>query len=196
MSYVRFYEKNPTVKKAVNLLFKFPFNVRSVLAKELCAIAESDFNAHVMIRDFKSLGKEKVLALYKSEQGRRHYDKDPNLSRAMNYLMILSPSDQFFLASRLMDLIHLVRDFMVICKKYGQGIQLALIERLTETYVRYGLNEAAETLEKVRVKYMHFFAAQNPAGNIYPIVPQRQSAQGLWESVSIEGSSLRLRLES
>lgn len=196
-TYVRFYEKNPTVKQAVTTLLKFPDDIRSVLAKGMCAIAETDFNAHIRIRDLKSLGKEKVLALYKAEQRRRDYDKDPYLSRALNYLMILEPPDQFFLAVKVNDLINVVQDFMVLCRQYAQKIQIAVVERLTGIYVHGGLNEAEDLLNVIHAKFEQYFSQLK-----VPDTPKEESISGkgdkllFWESISNEGAGMRLKLEN
>lgn len=199
-TYVRFYEKNPTVKQAVTALFKFPGDIRTVLAKGMCAIAETDFNAHIRIRDLKSLGAEKVLALYKSEQKRRDYDADPYLSKAMNYLMILDPPDQFFLAVKVNDLIQVVQDFMVMCKQYAQQVQITVIERLTGIYVQGGLNEADDLLKVIHSRLEQYFSQPKT-----PSPPNEAKSSGsdetkdklpFWESISNEGTGMRLRLEN
>ncbi|WP_373531769.1 hypothetical protein [Vampirovibrio sp.] len=169
MTYVRFYEKNPTVKQAVKNLLSFPADIRSVLAKGMCAIAESDFNAHVRMNDLKSLGKDTVLALYKSQEKRREYDTDPYLCKAMNYLLILEPSDQFFLAMKVNDLIQVVQEFMGLCKAYAQTVQLAIVERITSIYVRCGLPEAQDLLETIHTKFKHYFSKkEDPATRSSP----------------------------
>lgn len=193
MRQLRFYEKNPTVHKAVTLLFKFPPDIRTVLAKGFCAIAETEFDAHLIIKDFKRLGAEKVLALYKSQQRRREYDNDPYLSKAMNYLMILNPDQQFFLSVKLLDLIQVVRDFMILCKKHAISIQMSMVEKIASTYVHFGLKEAEDFLLNARTLMERTFVKAEPA---------QQKAQApvnnnvAWESISNEGSGMRLRLST
>lgn len=204
MAYVRFYEKNPTVKQAVTTLLGFPEDIRSVLAKGMCAIAENDFSAHIRIRDLKSLGKEKVLALYKATQKRRDYDRDPYLSRAMNYLMILEPPDQFFLAVKVNDLIHVVGEFVNLCKQYAQKVQLAIVERITGIYVHCGLNEAEELITTIHGKFERYFSSPPPET---PKTPANQPAKtveassdkrspNFWATLNDEGSGMKLNLEN
>lgn len=196
-TYVRFYEKNPTVNQAVTSLCKFPEELRTVLAKGMCAIAETEFSAHTRIRDLKSLGTEKVLALYKSEQKRRDYDTDPYLSKAMNYLMILEPPNQFFLATKVNDLIQVVHDFMRLCKQYAQKIQIAIVERITGTYVHGGLNEAEALLNVIHAKFERYFARlRQPSDDIPSTDSVSPDKLLFWESISTEGAGMRLRLEN
>jgi hypothetical protein len=188
MAYERYYEKNPTVKKAVTLLFKFPPDIKSVLARGFCAIAENDFDAHILLQDLKSLGQEKVLALYKSNLKRREYDHDPYLSRAMNYLMILSPDNQFFLASKVLEMMAVVRDYMVLCKKYSTAIQQKLVEKITRIYVTCGLEEAAEFVSQVRREFEHLVArAKIGKSQLLPsdLLPS--------ESITSENTGMRIR---
>lgn len=205
MTYVRFYEKNPTVKEAVISLFGFSGEIRSILAKGMCSIAESDFNAHIRINDLKSLGKEKVLALYKSRAKRREYDLDPYLSKAMNYLMILEPSDQFFLAVKVNDMIRVVREFMDLCQAYSQKIQLAIVERLTGTYVQGGLHEAQDLLSVIHGKFHKYFSGAKKEGTA--ATPQQPTpSRAAWEAktgkeriaeaITDQTSGMRIRLEN
>lgn len=193
MRQLRFYEKNPTVHKAVTLLFKFPPDIRSVLAKGFCAIAETEFDAHLIIKDFKRLGAEKVLALYKAQQKRREYDNDPYLSKAMNYLMILNPDQQFFLSIKLLDLIQVVRDFMILCKKHAMSIQLGMIEKIASTYVHFGLKEAEDFLLNAKVLMERAFIKAEPSKPMTSCVGEKTS---LWESIANEGSGMRLKIST
>lgn len=184
---LRFYEKNPTVKQAVTLLFKFPADIRTILAKGFCAIAEKDFRAGELIHDLKSLGKEKVLALYKSRLKRREYDSCPWLSKAMNYLMILEPSDQWFLAVKLQEMIDVVRDYLVACKASGMAIRLHLVECLTNTYAECGAREAKNLYQNV-VREIRRIAPEMKTRlkNVVPPV-------GPVEAIASENSGMRIR---
>jgi hypothetical protein len=188
MAYERYYEKNPTVKTAVTLLFKFPPDIKSVLARGFCAIAENDFDAHILLQDLKSLGQEKVLALYKSNLKRREYDHDPYLSRAMNYLLILSPDNQFFLASKVLEMMAVVRDYMVLCKKYSTAIQQKLVEKITRIYVTCGLEEAAEFVSQVRREFEHL-VARAKIGKSHLLPPDLLPS----ESITSENTGMRIR---
>jgi hypothetical protein len=170
------------------LLFKFPPDIKSILARGFCAIAENDFDAHILIQDLKSLGQEKVLSLYKSNLKRREYDHDPYLNRAMNYLMILSPDNQFFLASKVMDMLAVVRDYMVLCKKHSTAIQLKLVEKITRICVTCGLEEAAEFVVQIRRELEHL-VARAKIGKSHLLPPDTLSQ----ESITSENSGMRIR---
>jgi hypothetical protein len=195
MTYVRFYEKNPTVNQAVTNLLSFPADIRSVMARGMCAIAEADFNAHIHIQDFKSLGKEKVLALYKSQSKRREYDTDPYLSKAMNYLMILEPSDQFFLALRINDLTGAVQEFINLCKEYAQTVQLAIVERITNIYVRCGLNETQDLLATLHTKFKYYFSKNTEASSA-PLPVEKNSVDSEPETQALQPETQPLQEES
>jgi hypothetical protein len=190
MRQLRFYEKNPTVKQAITLLLKFPPDIKAILAKGFCALAEGEFNAHEMLQDLKSLGPEKVLALYQSKFKRREYDCDPNLTKAMNYLMVLTPEDQFFLALKLLELINVVREFMVLCKKHAISIQLAFIERITGIYVRYGLNEAEDFIVNTRHTFERLLLQ---SAKILECRPLQNVGNAIDELLSNERSGMRIR---
>lgn len=181
------------------MLFKFPPDVRSILARGFCAIAESDFDAHIVIKDFKRLGKEKVLALYKSAQKRREYDSDPYLTKAMNYLMILNPDEQFFISVKLLDLIHVVRDFMVVCKQHAVKLHLAMVEKITHMYVHCGRKEAEEFLTNSQNLFERMFVKKEalPKGDhLAPHTPTNAEKDAFWRSIATEGSGMRLKMSA
>lgn len=188
---LRFYEKNPAVHRAIDLLLTFPGDIRSILSRGFCRIAELEFKAHELIKDLKSLGKEKTLALYQSQKKRREYDHDPYLYKAMNYLMILSPEDQYFLSTKLMQLIQITRDFLALCKQHAVPLQLVLVEDLTNAFVNFGAEESKALLNRIESAFKHI--AQN--GGIPISQEPGQEGQPASETVSSHNSDMVLRLD-
>ena len=103
MRELRFYEKDPTVKCAVESLFCFPAEIRRVLANGFSLIAERDFKVLEIENRGKNLGMEKVLSLHKSKQKKRPYDQCPSTHKALNYLMMMTPDSRVFLANKILE---------------------------------------------------------------------------------------------
>lgn len=179
------------MRKPVELLLRFPANIKAVLAKAFCVIAEREFNTHEKIRDFKSLGKEKVLALYKSQSQRRSYDNDPNMRRAMNYLMILDSSDQFFLASKLMELMEVTRDYLVICKRYASSPQVAVVENIARAFIEEGAREARAFLRAIHQEFQRLFTNLSP-----PFSSRAPGAGGEPDHESLTDSNAGMRIRT
>jgi len=86
MNKYRFYDQEPSVSQAVELLLVLPQEMQSIIADGISLIAEQEFRANELMKELKSLGTEKVLAVYKSKQKKRAYDKNHAVHRAINYL--------------------------------------------------------------------------------------------------------------
>jgi hypothetical protein len=191
MKPLRFYEKNPTLKQAVESLFRLPGNVRSVVAKGFNRIAERDFNVNLILGDIKSLGAEQTLALYKSRLNRRPYDEDPHLHKAMNYLMVMPPSDQWFIAKKLQEMVVVMEDYLHICKTHSLPVQIKIAEEIAATYVDYGLMECKEILTTVKREFARLFWSQEKNREAF----NRLDDQTFWLEGDSGGMRIRTKLD-
>lgn len=196
----RFYEKDPLVKQAVDAMFLFPPEVQVIIASGFSLIAESDCKAKELMNDSKSLGTEKVLALYKSKQKRRPYDFDPTLHQAMNYLMIMSEENRRFLATKIIEMIGFMQDYLKVCQEYTEAPQSQTIEGITKTYSRQGPTEAKAFINSVKAE----FERKLKGGSAQGVTPQ--SSQGtspkkqdkdavVSEAIASESSGMRIKAD-
>ena len=138
----RFYEKDPTVKRSVETLLALPFDVQTIVAEGSVLIAERECQAATVLTNIKSLGTEKVLALYKSRQQRREYDKNRTVHRMMAYLMALTPEHQNLLARKMIELTGFANDYLQVCEQQSEAPQNEVLESISSTYVRFGPRHA------------------------------------------------------
>lgn len=153
MTQRRFYEEDPTVKKAVDSLFLFPEDIQKVIARGFSLIAERDCNAQERLNEFKTLGTEKVLALYKSKRKLRKYDKNPVVHEAMNYMLIMDTDSRNFLAGKVIELVSFMQDYLKLCKTYSCSPDMRTVENISETFVEKGLTEAKSFISKLEVEF-------------------------------------------
>lgn len=178
MSIKRFYDGEPNTKQTVDLMLKFPDEFQTVLANSMSMIAEGDFKADEILNDLKSLGTEKVLALYKSKQKKRAYDKNPSFHRAMNYMMVMTPQNRQAISGKVLNLMGHVQEYLQHCKDNNIPPTVTTVEKLAEVFVRDGGDYAKHFLNEVK------------AG-----VAPEEADKNLHENVQEEGQGMRIKGE-
>jgi hypothetical protein len=134
----RFYDEDPTVSQAVEALFIFPDEIQSIIAQAFAKIAERDCNAAEILKEFRTLGSERVLALYKSKKKQRKYDKNPTVHNAMNYLMVMDEKSRRFLATKVIELIGFMQTYFGVCRQHSTSPELSAIEAIAGAYAENG----------------------------------------------------------
>lgn len=190
----RFYEKHSAVSQAVESLLLFPDDIQRIIAKGFSTIAERDCQAAEIMKEFKSLGTDKVLALYKSKTKKRKYDQNPITHQAMNYLMIMSDESQIFMAGKIMELVGFMQDYLKLCKRHAVTPQRESVETISNTYVMRGATEAKIFLKKLDAE-IHLQLAESPpvpkaATSSFPPVP---AVGEVLDEIAIETSGQKIR---
>jgi hypothetical protein len=142
----RFYEKHPTVKTAVESLLLFPEDIQRIIAKSFSRIAERDCNAMELLKEFRTLGSERVLALYKSKKKQRKYDQNPAVHEAMNYMLVMNEDSRLFLASKVIELVGFMQNYLKLCKQYETAPSMETLETISSSYVERGPEQTAAFL--------------------------------------------------
>lgn len=150
---LRFYEKEPTVKFAVEFLFAFPPVIQTILSNSFSQLAVRDYRANHLLKNFKSLGSEKVLALYMLQKKRRTYDQNPSLHQAMGYLMVLPVESQKKLSVQLNELMAITQEYLQICRQFHAPPEKETLEALTQCYVHEGNERAKHNLQELIQHY-------------------------------------------
>ena len=145
----RFYEKDPTVSKLVKLLDIFPTPVQTIILEGMIEHAERAFKAKELLHALRTLGSEKVLALFQSKKKRRRYDADPTYHQAMNYLLILSDEDRLFFSTQIMTIMNFFSDYLKACKLHKQETSTVHFKKLKDTYIHSGENACRKLLDNI-----------------------------------------------
>lgn len=150
MSQKRFYESDPITHQAVRQLFLFPDDIQTILANGICDLVERDHTARAFLHDAKTLGRDKILALYKSHRKVRSYDKNPAVHKAMNYLMLLDIENRQSIARQMSELIQCVQDYLNFCKNQGIEAETDDIQVLLKNYAERGYTNTQSDLKALK----------------------------------------------
>lgn len=146
----RWYDQDPEASKAVNMLLVFPPEIQSILGEGMSLLAEKQFKADEFLNDIKSLGTEKVMALYKSAQKKRDYDSQPGVHKMMNYLTFMVPENRTFMLAKTHEVAGFIVEYLQECQKYRQEPALCDVQTMTHEFVEKGSWEAQEYLKTFR----------------------------------------------
>lgn len=149
----RFYDRDVNVSRAVQLLLLLPFEMQTIIADGISSIAEQEFRANKLMREIKTLGTEKVLALYKSKQRKRDYDKNPAVHKAINYLLVLSDENRAWIALRIIGLIGCLQDYLRTCRTYAELPHREAVDSLTSIYVECGPDQVKVYLKTIEAEF-------------------------------------------
>ena len=92
----RWYDENEATGKTLAILQNLDPQSRKILSREIISVVKQIRELHAEEEEPNlSLGLERVLGLYQSENGRRWYDKNKDLSFAMKIISTL-PEEDFY----------------------------------------------------------------------------------------------------
>lgn len=188
----RFYDQEPSVSQAVELMLVFPDDLLGIVANGLSLIAEREYDAKELLENFRSLGTDKVLALYKSKQKKRKYDQNPQMHRAMNYLMVMSPEKQQVISKRIVELVGYIQEYFKTCKEYTVRPEVGAVESLTETYVHMGAEETRKFLKTVKDEFIRQLQESGPP-TPEPVAAKEGRPKSISEAIRDEGMGMRIK---
>lgn len=142
----RWYDKKPTVKKAFTQLCDFQDDLLTVLASKVCMMVESRYEANNLLASLKSLGTERVLAIYKSKSKLRKLDENQQMHLVVNYFFVMRPDHQNKAAGDTLEMVAIANDYLTVCEKFEYKPSKTHVETLADTYVRSGEIPARELL--------------------------------------------------
>lgn len=159
MSKQRFYDREPVVSQAVELIFAFPEPIQEIVALGLSQIANQEFRANELMNNVKSMGSENVLAMFKSKRRRRAYDNNQITHQAMNHLFILPNDKRIFVSEKVVELVRFVEELIRITNRNSATVDLEAVRRIVEAYVQFGPEESRRFLEAVRAQFLRSLGA-------------------------------------
>ena len=150
----RWYDQDTRISVAVQLVTRLPLELQEVLCTGISRLAEKDYQVTKLMSQFKSMGAEKVLAIHKSHQKRRHYDSNAIIHKTINFLYILSDESRYFIANQIIELMQYIQDYLTLCKKYAQPAETEDIENITYTYVDVSPEAARKILKHIEKEFL------------------------------------------
>jgi predicted hydrocarbon binding protein len=145
----RWYDKNPKLSRYINLLLDYPDDFQVTLSEGIAFFIEKEYKDRGYLTDLKSLGKEKVMALYKSKGRKRKYDKNPTVHKAMTYLFILPHEEQEYVMDTFANLFEFVESYLVQCRNRNETPTLSHLRELTKIYITVDQEAAGKYLDVI-----------------------------------------------
>lgn len=134
-------------------MMAFPDEFKTIICDGISILAEREFKVNEMISQFKSLGSDKVLALFKSKQRKRDYDAHPAMHQTMNYLFVLSPEHKMFMANHIISLVEVVQDYLRLCQRTQHAPESESVGVITKAYVNQGRDSARMMLKRFEERF-------------------------------------------
>ncbi len=144
----RWYDQNEHLAAAIGLTLDMPDEILTIISQGIILLAEKEFKVEELLKNFKSLGTKKVLAIYRSKEKNRNYDKNPTAHKMVNYLYLMSPENQIFMAKHIIQIMKHVQEYLKLCSTHQIDPQKEDLENITQNYVSQG-NEAVEKTLKL-----------------------------------------------
>lgn len=150
--YVRWYDKDPVIAQTINQLIAYPDEYQTIFADGITAFIEQECQSKPTLKSVTSLGKDKVLGLYKSKQRKRLYDKNPSLHNAMNQMYILGSQEQEHVVGQVRKLFLYVEHYFACCGSAQIQPTLGHIKMLTQAFMEKGAEETQKLLESIETE--------------------------------------------
>ncbi len=152
----RWYEQDSKIAVSVQLIMKFPVELQQVIFEGVDLLVKRELKNTELANQYKTLGQEKVLAVFKSKQRKRYYDHVPEIHKAMNQIMVLPEDDQAFIAGHIIDLVKMIKEYFEAQLDSQQSSVTTKndVKQLTDTYVKEGDDKARQYLEVLKQKFM------------------------------------------
>jgi len=149
----RWYDIHSDTAKFIETISVFPNDVQSIVCNALTHMADVEFHASELIHRYKSIGKERVLALYQSKKKRRKYDQNPFVHTTMNYGAILSDEQRTILMAKATEVIYVTLEYFGLCTTFETQPELSEITRLAEETIQNGGKSARAYLAEVKTVF-------------------------------------------
>ena len=89
VKFVRWYDKYDNLSRIMAITEMLPAPIQSQIARSLYAMAQHYRDEAHAGMDFRSMGSESILNLYKSKRKQRWYDAIPQLNDALNMMTLM-----------------------------------------------------------------------------------------------------------
>jgi gas vesicle protein len=153
MAQRRWYDKEPDVLLAIELMSKFPGEIQEIVTEAAVYLAEHDYEAKEAMTALRSLGAEKILPIFKSQNKMRSYDQNPSFHKLVNYMMVVSPENRRFLSKQILQLVQNISEYFTSCRDYSVDPSTNDISEATRVYVQQGSEDAKNFLKKLKEEF-------------------------------------------
>lgn len=146
----RWYDQDELIAYFVHTMEAFPNEVQKIIAEGITQLADDQFQANEILESRRTIGREKVLALFKSKQYQRKYDGQPLFHKAMNYFFILNERNRKTIVQKSNEVLNFSVDYFQMCETYEQDPDLKQVSTITHSCLREGGEKAQLFLRGVK----------------------------------------------
>ena len=132
----RWYDDNTHIVYLIGTLPDLDDDLRTLLGR---SIMRRISKACSLNRSLKSIGGDKVMALYKAQNKDRSYDKDPVLYKLMNHLMVLPDDDQAHFGQEGAHFVRIINQYIADSKANDIELTFTELEELSWKFVEFGV---------------------------------------------------------
>lgn len=146
----RWHDRGGYLERVIAVLDTMPQEMRYWVVEGINGLAEKNWKVDDLL---KSVGTEKILALYKSRNKRRGYDVDPKLYKTINYFFLLPDDQQEELARKSLEFVRTMAEFAANCNEHMMTPKRDELQRLVDLFV---LSGPEEVQVQIRRKHPEF----------------------------------------
>jgi hypothetical protein len=144
-AYSRWYDTRPPVQQSLGLIVLFPEPLQAPIAQGMIEVANNRFKAEKTLQNLKCLGKDQVMALYKTNKRQRQLDQCQHLLRLCRYLLILPPDKGDDLCEKMIRLMRLIGRYIRHCQHHDLLTDVTVAKELIKMFT-FRSEQAAVTV--------------------------------------------------
>ncbi len=145
----RWYDRDQKSSLAIETILKLPPEMQQIICKAVMQLAEKEIKDREDLENFRSVGMDKILSLYKAKERKREYDRNDQMHDTLNYLGLLSEENRCFVSQVVLDIMLLIQEYLKMCQENDLAVRRRDFEDLTAAYVRRGSSYARQLLGKM-----------------------------------------------
>ena len=130
----RWYDSRPPVKNSLGLIVQFPPVLQKPIAEGMIELANNRFKAEKNLKNLKNLGKEQVMALYKTNKKQRKLDQCQYLFLLCRYMLILPQEKGDDLSEKMICLMRLVGRYIKHCQQHDKQTDVSVAKELIKVF--------------------------------------------------------------
>jgi hypothetical protein len=142
----RWYDRHPELAFNIITMEKLQKPFLISLSESMILLTEEHFQIDQQLR---SLGRHKVLAMYKAKSKQRHQDQTPSFHTALNYMLALDEDKLPEFIQKSQYLLRLTGQYLKICKQYKQDPSLDQLTIINNTFIIHGPDKSKQLLSNV-----------------------------------------------
>jgi hypothetical protein len=158
----RWYDQDIIIKRPLDTLERLPSNLNGTISERMCLLAENNYNANSRLKDSKQLGKDIVLALFKSKRRNRKTDTISGFYTLTNYFRVLPERHQKQIGQKTTDLLRLVLEYLRHSQLRQLPLNMGVVAQISDIFVAKGALSAMQFLNAWDTETQNVYALGEP----------------------------------